>query len=474
MENQRLPKNELLDRLPDEWPLDLRPAIQKQVDADRRKIVVLADAPPGTQTIHGLPVLTEWSVQALKAEFKNDLPAFYVLTNSRSFTLPIARKINAQIGRNLSEAAQQAGCEFEVISRSDSTLRGHFPGEVEALENALAQRNDGWIINPFFLEGGRYTINNVHYVDEGGVLVPAGLTEFARDGAFGYSASNMCRWVEEKTDGRIAAQDVATVSIKDLRRGGPESVTSFLMRLESGRICIINSAAYRDLEVFVLGLLAAEARGKKFIFRTAASFVPVRAGLTPRPLLTPTDLKLKHSAGGLIVAGSYVPRTTEQVNCLLAKSDIMHTEIRVKSLLDNRIRADEIERIADKADRALKKGKDFLTFTSRQPLPGKDAGKSLEIGQKVSEGLIEIVKRISTTPRYILAKGGITSSDIATRALNVKKAFVSGQILPGIPVWQLGAESRFPGLTYVVFPGNVGDKNALVDVVNQLKSDTRK
>lgn len=280
MENQRLPKNELLDRLPDEWPQDLIPAIQKQVKADRRKIVVLDDDPTGTQTIHGLPVLTEWPIQALEAELENDLPAFYVLTNSRSFSLPIAQKINAQIGRNLSEAAQQAGCEFEVISRSDSTLRGHFPGEVEALANALDHSFDGWIINPFFLEGGRYTINNVHYVDEGGVLIPAGQSEFSRDRAFGYTASNLCHWVEEKTKGRIGAQDVATVSIEDLRRGGPESVTSFLMRLDGGRACIINAAAYRDLEVFVLGLLAAETRGKKFLFRTAASFVPVRAGLS--------------------------------------------------------------------------------------------------------------------------------------------------------------------------------------------------
>ena len=474
MENQRIQKEELLDRLPNEWPQDLSPAIQKQAKADHRKIVVLDDDPTGTQTIHGLPVLTEWSVQRLKAELKNDLPAFYVLTNSRSFSLPTAKKINAQIGRNLFEAARQAGCEFEIISRSDSTLRGHFPGEVEALANALALRYDGWIINPFYLEGGRYTINNVHYVDEGGVLIPAAQTEFARDRSFGYSVSNLCRWVEEKTDGRITARDVATVSIEDLRRGGPESVTSFLMSLDGGRVCIINAAAYRDLEVFVLGLLAAEARGKKFIFRTAASFVPVRAGLSPRPLLTATDLKLEYTSGGLIVVGSYVPRTTEQVEYLLSKSDIMHSEIDVEILLDDSSRADEIKHIAHKADRALKEGKDFMMFTSRQLVTGIDAGTSLEIGQKVSKGLIGILKKISAEPRYILAKGGITSSDIATRALNVKKALVLGQILPGVPVWQLDDESRFPGLSYIIFPGNVGHRNALLDVVDQLKSNSGK
>jgi uncharacterized protein YgbK (DUF1537 family) len=469
LENQRIPKNELLNRLPDEWPQDLRPAIKKQVKAGGRKVVVLDDDPTGTQTIHSLPVLTEWSVQTLRTELENDLPAFYILTNSRSFTLSIAQKINAQIGHNLFEAAQQTGREFVVVSRSDSTLRGHFPGEVEVLANALAQSYDGWIINPFFLEGGRYTINDVHYVDEEGVLVPAGQTEFARDRAFGYSASNLRHWVEEKTAGKIAAKDVATVSIEDLRREGPESVTTFLMTLSGGQACVINAAGYRDLEVFVYGLLAAEARGKKFLFRTAASFVQVRAGLSPRPLLTQSDLKLTQAGGGLIVVGSYVPRSTDQVNSLLSNTDILHTEINVEALLNDQFRDDEINRVVKEVDQALHKGNDIVIFTSRQLMTGKDAKTSLEIGQKVSQGLVSIVKSIKTAPRYILAKGGITSSDIATQALSVKKALVRGQILPGVPVWQLGAESRFPVLAYIVFPGNVGDENALVNVMHQLK-----
>ena len=58
-------------------------------------------------------------------------------------------------------------------------------------------------------------------------------------------------------------------------------------------------------------------------------------------------------------------------------------------------------------------------------------------------------------------KGGITSSDVGTKALAVKKARVLGQIQPGIPVWQTGAESRFPGTPYVIFPGNVGEDGTL-------------
>ena len=464
-----MPKDQLLNSLPPEWPHDLRPAIQKQIKIDGCKVVVLDDDPTGTQTIHGLPVLTDWSLETLAAELQNDLPAFYILTNSRSLPLPGARKINTDIGRNLSAAAAQIRREFVVISRSDSTLRGHFPGEVAALSDALGQSFDAWIINPFFLEGGRYSIDDVHYVDEGGILVPAAQTEFARDRAFGYKTSNLRGWVAEKTSGQTAAKDVTSVSISMLRSGGPEAVSDLLMTLSAGRCCVVNAASYRDLEVFVQGLLAAEDRGKRFLYRTAASFVQVRAGIFPRPLLTPTDLQLAPAGGGLIVAGSYVPRSTQQVKALLSAADMSQAEVNVKALLTDELRADEISRVVRKAEQTLKQGNDMLIFTGRRLITGKDVKSSLHIGQKISEGLIDIVQRIQTTPRYILAKGGITASDIATRALNVKKAMVLGQILPGVPVWQLGNESRFAGMPYIVFPGNVGDKQALVKIVKQLR-----
>ena len=214
-------KDELWAALPAEWPEDLLPQIQQQVRASGRKVVVLDDDPTGTQTVSGIPVLTEWPVDALHAELANEGSAFYLLTNSRSLPLAQAQALNAQIGANLRLAAWRASRSFVVVSRSNSTLRGHFPGEVEALAEALGQDFDAWLIIPFFLEGGRYTIDDVHYVAEGDRLVPAGETEFARDAAFGYQASNLRRWVAEKTGGRIPAESVASISLADLRRGGP-------------------------------------------------------------------------------------------------------------------------------------------------------------------------------------------------------------------------------------------------------------
>ena len=269
--------------------------------------------------------------------------------------------------------------------------------------------------------------------------------------------------------GSISSNDVVSISINELREGGPERVASSLMNLQKKQVCVVNAAGYRDMEVFVAGLLNAESHGKQFLYRTAASFVQVRSGISPRPLLTASDLDLSDSGAGLIIVGSHVPRTTEQVNALLAHPQISQAEVSSNALLDDSKRADEINRVAELADRALEHGRDMVIFTGRQLVAGKTAEGSLSIGQKVSRGLIAILDNITNRPRYILAKGGITSSDVATQGLKVKRAMVCGQILPGVPVWKLGAESRYPGLIYVVFPGNVGDAQALVEVVNKLR-----
>lgn len=467
---QRIARKKAFNDLPPEWPGELLPEIKSYVSGSGHKVVVLDDDPTGTQTVHGICLLTDWSVEILRRQLSNDMPVFYILTNSRSFTLDVAQSINSEIGRNLIEAARRVNRQFEVVSRSDSTLRGHFPGEVDALDKALERDFDGRIIMPFFPEGGRYTIDGIHYVDEGGWLIPAADTQFAKDHAFGFQSSDLRQWVEEKTDGRISADDVTLISIGDLRKGGPERVLTILYQLHHNNVCVVDSVSYRDLEVFILGLLKAEAKGKKFLYRTAASFVQVRSGLTPRPLLSVKELDLPDVSGGLIVVGSYVPRTSEQLEMLLSKTGTIRAEVIVSALIDDNLREGEIKRVAQKADQALSDGKDAVIYTSRELVTGKDAAGSLAIGKSISMGLVDILDKISATPRYILSKGGITSSDVATEALGVKQAMVCGQILPGVPVWKLEKESRYPGLMYIVFPGNVGDSNALVDIVGRLRT----
>jgi len=473
MHPTRLRLADALQRLPSAWSDDPRPAIRAARRDRPAKVVVLDDDPTGTQTVHGVPVLTEWSVEALRAELSNDLPACFLLTNSRSLSLAEAQALNVMIGHNLQEAARAVSRPFVVVSRSDSTLRGHFPGEVEALAKALAEAFDAWLLIPFFQEGGRYTLDDVHYVAEGEWLVPAADTEFARDAVFGYQASDLRQWVEEKTAGRICAQAVASVSIEDIRRGGPTQVTTRLMALTPGCVCIVNAASQRDLEVFVQGLLAAEARGRRFLYRTAASFVPIRADIAPRPLLTPTELAMPEAGGGLIIVGSHVPRTSSQLTALRSQPGVVSVEVHVQALLTEAQYAAEVARVTHAIAQGLRRDADVVLFTSRALVTGSDAQSTLAIGQRVSAGLVAIVRTLTTRPRYLLAKGGITSSDIATQGLGVTRALVLGQILPGVPVWQLGPETRYPGLGYIVFPGNVGGPQALAEVVLALRSQAR-
>ena len=118
MSTTLIQKDKFLASLPVEWQVDLRPEIQRLVQASGRKVVVLDDDPTGTQTVHSIHVLTEWSVDLLRAELENDLPAFYLLTNSRSLPLSEAWAVNAEIGRNLVKAARRARRQFVVVSRS--------------------------------------------------------------------------------------------------------------------------------------------------------------------------------------------------------------------------------------------------------------------------------------------------------------------------------------------------------------------
>ncbi len=468
MQIQPISKTTLLSSLPPEWPDDLRAAIRGQVEASGRTIVVLDDDPTGTQTVHDVPVLTGWGVDVLTAELAAKPACFYILTNSRALPGPEAGSLGRTIGGNLAGASAQTGRAVVVVSRSDSTLRGHYPAETDALAEGLGQSFDGQLIVPFFLEGGRYTIDNIHWVAEGDTLVPASQTPYAADKAFGYANSDLRAWVEEKTGGRFAAADVAAVTLDDLRVGGAEAVKARLLDVSGGQVCVVNCASYRDMEVFVLGLLAAEAAGKRFLYRTAASFVQVRAGLHPRGLLTARDLELPAHGGGLFVVGSYVPKTTAQLSALLAVPGIVPVEIDVAALLDER-REETLAGAIRATDAALAADRTVAVFTSRQLVTVDDPTGSLSIGRQVSDGLITIVQGIRNRPRYLVAKGGITSSDTATAGLGVVRATVAGQILPGIPVWRTGAESRHPGLAYIVFPGNVGGDDALVEVERRLR-----
>ena len=447
------------------WPEDLLPAIQRENAQKPASIVVLDDDPTGTQTVYDVPVVTNWDLSTMVDEFERGKPLFYVLTNSRSLSKAQAVDLAEDAGSKILEASERTGRAFEVISRSDSTLRGHFPAEVDSLANVLGMETAVRLIVPFFEEGGRYTINDIHYVKEAEQLIPAAETPFAGDVVFGYANSDLKYWVEEKTKGRLAAESVQSLSLEEIRVKGPDYIAQRLADCRPGSACIVNAAAYRDIEVVTLAMLRAQREGRRFLARTAASFVRIRAGLAGRSLLTADEMNCKEEAAGLIVVGSHVPRSCEQLEHVLRYTSAQSVEVDVETILSPTDRGRCIQEAAKAVENGLTQGEDVVVHTSRKLVTGNDEESSLRIGAQVSEALVQLVRSVRTRPRYILAKGGITSSDTATKALEIVRADVLGQILPGVPVWRAGAESRFPALAYIIFPGNVGKAESITQIV---------
>jgi uncharacterized protein YgbK (DUF1537 family) len=463
----RVSLSSLLAGLPPEWPQDLLPGIADATASRHETIVVLDDDPTGTQTVRGARVLLRIDPTTLASALATDDRLVFLLTNSRSLPADGARRLARRIGRSIAMAPKR-GRRVVVISRSDSTLRGHFPVEVEALAEGLGQSFDATLIVPALIEAGRLTVDDVQYVVDGAEAVPVSRTAYARDPVFGYESSDLRAWVQEKTDGRVRAAGVASISLDDLRHGGPILAYQRLLALEPGSVCIVNAASDRDLEVFTAGLLMAEGEGRRFALRSAASFVRVRSGRSRPPLVTALDLPVGGTTGGLIVVGSHVPRSTEQLERLLALQSVDAIELDVRAL-GTRSRGTIVQRIAQRAEAGLRRGDDVAVYTSRTVVSDK-SGEQLAGGRKIANVLADIVRTIRARPAFVVTKGGITSSVVARRGLGAASAWVMGQVLPGVPVWRLDQECPYPDLVVVVFPGNVGAEDSLRDVVLALRS----
>ncbi len=450
---------------------DLEQRVRAAVRATNQTVVALDDDPTGVQTVHDVPVLADWSMNALDREIARRDALLFVLTNSRSLAESDARALNLTLGDRLRQAALLNQRDIAIISRSDSTLRGHFPAETDALAEAFGGV-DGVLICPAFIEGGRVTVDDNHYLVENGRAVPVADTEFARDATFGYSARSLHEWVAEKSGGRHKPADVTSISLEDIRVGGAARVAAILESVSGGRPVILNAVDYSDLWTAVLGILQAEAAGKRLLYRTGASFVRARAGISARPLLKRSELLPQPTPSrvrGLVMVGSHVKRTTEQLTRLLSHPGTVGLEVNVTRLLDgDGEREEELSCIRARMNEALVKYETPVIYTSRQV--ERLAGTSeLEVARSVSNALVQLVRDVQVRPDFIIAKGGITSSDIGTRGLGASRAVVLGQVKPGVPVWQLGEDSRFPGMPYVVFPGNVGTPETLLEIVADLQ-----
>ena len=451
--------------------------LKRELSEDFHKIVVLDDDPTGVQTVHDVSVYTDWSMESIAAGFREDNKVFYILTNSRGMTQEETETIHKEIGEAVVRVSKEQKKPFLLISRSDSTLRGHYPLETETLRACLEKGGihaDGEIITPYFKDGGRFTIGNIHYVKQGDELVPAAETECARDKTFGYTHSSFPEYIEEKTKGRYPAESVTCISLEDLRGLRLDQIEEQLMRAENFEKICVNAADDVDLTVFSIALYRAVRNGKYFIFRSAAGLVKVMGGISDRALLTRTEMIRKESGkGGLVVVGSHTEKTTEQLSELLKLKTAVPIAFDSDKVLEGEEAfAAEIRRCVKEEEQAILAGKTAVCYTRRKLLSfqGDTKEEALLRSLKISEGVQGLVSGLSVSPAFLIAKGGITSSDIGKKALKVRRAEVMGQILPGIPVWKTGPESRFPEIPYVIFPGNVGSETDLRRAVEILEA----
>lgn len=449
--------------------------LKKEIEANNKKIVVLDDDPTGVQTVHDISEYTNWDKDSIRQGFEEENNLFYVLTNSRGFTEDQTTKAHHEIAEVVDEVARETGKEYIFISRSDSTLRGHYPLETQLLkadyEKNTGKTIDGEIMCPFFKEGGRFTIDNVHYVKYGEELVPANETEFAKDKTFGYTAYTMPEYIEEKTKGEYKAADVTCISLEDIHNMDIDKIEAQLMEVTGFNKVIVNAVDYADVKVFCTALYRAMAKGKVFMFRTAAAIVKVMGAVTDQPLLTREQMVVKETTnGGIVVVGSHTEKTTKQVECLKELKDIEFIELDATLVKDDDAFEAEVSRCLAREEECIRAGKTVCCYTTRALITADTGDKEdeLRLSVKISDAVQSLVGRLSITPSFVIAKGGITSSDVGTKALEVKKANVLGQIKPGIPVWQTGEESKFPLTPYVIFPGNVGEISTLKEAVEVL------
>lgn len=452
--------------------INLRNASPEDIRAENvatgRRIAVLDDDPTGSQCVHDVSVAMIVDDNALSAGLHEAGDTCFVLTNTRGLEESVAVAETRRAVARLFALGLDG--PLDIVSRSDSTLRGHVVAEIDAIaaeyEVATGHAVDGVLFCPAMVEAGRTTFGDVHYARVDGENVPVGETEFARDSTFGYRSSNLRSFIEEKSGGSVTR--IESISLELISRG-VDAVAEFLAAVDGFTWVIVNATSYEELAVVVAGVRLAQRGGKHFIYRTGPSFLRPLAGLGPANNLGPADIPIetRRKAHGLVVIGSHVGLTTRQVRAAQRSRTLSEVELDVPVLLGPEAKA-HLQDVIERVKRGLEDA-DVLLYTSRTLQRADSPDASLRLSMRVSEAVVQVVAAArEALPAWVIAKGGITSHEVAVRGLDIRRATVVGQFLPGqISLFRPEeAAEEVTGCPYVVFPGNVGDDDALAHVIS--------
>jgi uncharacterized protein YgbK (DUF1537 family) len=434
------------------------------------RIIAIDDDPTGSQTVHSCLLLTRWDPQTLIEGLCDEAPLFFVLSNTRGMDANQAAAVTREICVNLRTAIarlRDQGVEIRpvIVSRSDSTLRGHYPVETDVIAEELGPFDAHFLV-PAFFEGGRITRDGVHYLMVDGSEVPVHETEFARDSVFGFSSAFLPDYVEEKTGGRIRSGAVQRLGLVDVRG----DIAERLQGLRGNVCCAVDAEQQADLDSFARQVLAAAGAGKRFLFRSAASLLTAFAALPPQPIAAGEMSRLVRGARpGVVLVGSHVDKTSRQLARLIEQTGIVPLHVDLDRMLRDAegLFADLVQQIAE----AQRSGHALVLYTSRGERQFASPADRLAFGERVSGFLMRLVRNLPRETGFLISKGGITSNDTLSTGLALRTARVVGQIRAGCSVVVCPADHpRYPDMPVVIFPGNVGDDAALAEVFSILSA----
>ncbi len=438
--------------------------------AERRKVIVLDDDPTGSQTVHSAPLLLRWDPESLRRGLRHPSPLLFVLANTRALEPDAARERVRDIcrGLRLVLAELEAAGELErwlVVSRGDSTLRGHFPLEVEVIQAELGPF-DATLLAPAFLPGGRTTRGGVHYLHG----QPVHTTDFARDRLFGFSSSFLPEWVAEKTRNAIPAASVERLDLAELD-GSAAALQARVASFSAQRLVAVD--AERPEQLAALGQAVWRSQ-QRLLFQSAASLINGLVPLPPQPL-DPAGLAALRRCGVngqrlpvLVVVGSHVPLADQQLEQLLQEPACEGVEIPVAKLarvLDGPAAPELIRSLErswlEQLQIALDQGRTPVLFSSRGELVCASAQERRRFGLELAALMARLTSALAPQLGLIISKGGITTHTLLADGLGLDWVELQGQLLPGLSVVLTPADSTVPGLPVMTFPGNLGDASGL-------------
>jgi len=446
------------------------------------KFVVIDDDPTGSQTVHDCLLLLKWDCSTLAKGFESKSNLFFILANTRSLSENDAKSTIEEICKNLKTVISSQDYEEEIIfiSRGDSTLRGHNFLEPNTLNNCLGPFDATFHI-PAFIEGKRLTINGSHFVDKN----PINQTIFARDKIFGFETSNVKNLLFQKSKSQINIEDIQNLLLSDIKILNDEEnniVFKTLKNLKNNKHLIVDIENYSQLNKFAL-VIKKLTKQKKFLFRTAASFISSISDKKSVPQVKTffSNLRIRNEEKrflpGLIIVGSYVELSTLQLKNLLEISNCSPIELdvfeffKINSSENNQeLRNFFKNKFLKEIRISFEKGKTPVLFTSRKFM-SLDYSKQFNFYNSLACFIAELVADLKYEIGYLISKGGITTNVILSNGLNADYVYLEGQILTGISVvtYNLKNDEKLPIVTH---PGNIGTKDSLVNIWKVFENKT--